>query len=672
MANIFKGFFEKLFSLFNGSNFVAGDTTTIIKSSVADYRLKDYLKVYEQVSWVYSAVKVIANTIAGVNWRLYQIDGEEWEEIQEHDFLTLLNNPNPFLSRFELMYLTVSSLELVGEALWYIPRKGQRMLGIFPLNPAYLEIEIDNGLPKKFIYNTMKEKINLKPEELIFFKYPNPSNPYRGVSPLKAIALTVDSDYYASIWNRNFFINSATPAAVLETPNKLTKEDAEKLKIMLREFYSGIDKSHATMILSGGIQFKPIQLSQKDMEFLELRRFTRSEIAAAFGVPLSKIGISEEVNRATAYINDYTFAKNTIMPKLVMLRDAINRYLTNFVDKSVYYDFDSVIPNDEEFEVQKYVNFVKEGILTINEVRAELGYPEVPWGDTPYNPNLMMNFGITGKSQDQKPKSVFKSRFERIKYWKEFVAKNQKVEDNFKGKIANMFEKQRLRVLKELSETLKKNIPNERVITKMTNAEIEKLLDEILDFIYSPDEEKAWKELYLSEQAKNFIRTSEDIANDFGLAMSLKPDSSLVKELLDQRVQRFVKKISDTTFKQLKESLFEGLMNGESETKLAERVNEVMTLAKRQRAQTIARTETFSVINESHIETYKVNGIEWKEWLTAGDERVRGAHMAADGQIVRIDQPFVVGGDYLMFPGDPHGSASNIINCRCVSLPVTS
>lgn len=672
MANIFKGFFEKLFSLFNGSNFVAGDTTTIIKSSVADYRSKDYLKVYEQVSWVYSAVKVIANTIAGVNWRLYQIDGEEWEEIQEHDFLTLLNNPNPFLSRFELMYLTVSSLELVGEALWYIPRKVQRMLGIFPLNPAYLEIEIDNGLPKKFIYNTMKEKINLKPEELIFFKYPNPSNPYRGVSPLKAIALTVDSDYYASIWNRNFFINSATPAAVLETPNKLTKEDAEKLKIMLREFYSGIDKSHATMILSGGIQFKPIQLSQKDMEFLELRRFTRSEIAAAFGVPLSKLGISEEVNRATAYINDYTFAKNTITPKLVMLRDAINRFLANYVDENVYYDFDSIIPEDEEFEVQKYVNFVKEGILTINEVRAELGLPEVPWGDTPYNPNLMMNFGITGKSQDQKPKSVFKSRFERIKYWKEFVAKNQKVEDNFKGKIANMFEKQRLRVLKELSETLKKNIPNERVITKMTNAEIEKLLDEILDFIYSPDEEKAWKELYLSEQAKNFIRTSEDIANDFGLAMSLKPDSSLVKELLDQRVQRFVKKISDTTFKQLKESLFEGLMNGESETKLAERVNEVMTLAKRQRAQTIARTETFSVINESHIETYKVNGIEWKEWLTAGDERVRDAHMAADGQIVRIDQPFVVGGDYLMFPGDPHGSASNIINCRCVSLPVTS
>jgi HK97 family phage portal protein len=672
MANIFKGFFEKLFSLFNGSNFVAGDTTTIIKSSVADYRSKDYLKVYEQVSWVYSAVKAIANTIACVNWRLYQIDGEEWEEIQEHDFLTLLNNPNPFLSRFELMYLTVSSLELVGEALWYIPRKGQRMLGIFPLNPAYLEIEIYNGLPKKFIYSTMKEKINLKPEELIFFKYPNPSNPYRGVSPLKAIALTVDSDYYASIWNRNFFINSATPAAVLETPNKLTKEDAEKLKIMLREFYSGIDKSHATMILSGGIQFKPIQLSQKDMEFLELRRFTRSEIAAAFGVPLSKLGISEEVNRATAYVNDYTFAKNTITPKLVMLRDAINRFLANYVDENVYYDFDSIIPEDEEFEVQKYVNFVKEGILTINEVRAELGFPEVPWGDTPFNPNLMMNFGFQGTNKEQsKPKSVFKSQFERLRYWKAFIEKKQKTEDNFKGKVANMFEKQRLRVLKNLSEALKEK-GYQAGVKKMSQAEIEKILEEVLSFLYASDEEQAWKMLYMSEQAKNFINSSIDIAGDFGLPMVFETDSPFITELMSERAQRFAKKISDTTYNQLKQSLLEGFLAGESESKLAERVNDVMTLAKRQRAQTIARTETFSVVNQAHIETYRMNGVEWKEWLTAGDERVRDMHVAADGQITKLDDYFNVGGEYLMYPGDPNGSPENIINCRCVSLPVIS
>lgn len=672
MANIFKRFVGKVLTLFGGSDYVVGDTTAVLKSSIADYRAKDYLKAYEQISWVYSAVKLIANTIAGVNWRLYDTSMDEWEEISEHEFLTLLNNPNPFLSRYELMYLTVSNLELVGEALWYIPRKAKRMLGIFPLNPLNLEIEIEKGLPKKLIYNTGKDKITLNPEEVIFFKYPNPSNPYRGISPLKAISITADADYFASLWNRNFFVNSATPSAVLETPTKLTKEDVERLKTMLREFYTGIDKSHATLILSGGVQFKPIQLSQKDMEFLELRRFTRSEIAAAFGVPLSKLGISEEVNRATAYINDYTFAKNTITPKLVMLRDAINRFLANYVDENVYYDFDSIIPEDEEFEVQKYVNFVKEGILTINEVRAELGFPEVPWGDTPFNPNLMMNFGFQGTNKEQsKPKSVLKSQFERLRYWKAFIEKKQKTEDNFKGKVANMFEKQRLRVLKNLSEALKEK-GYQAGVKKMAQAEIEKILEEVLSFLYASDEEKAWKMLYMSEQAKNFINSSIDIAGDFGLPMVFETDSPLITELMSERAQRFAKKISDTTYNQLKQSLLEGFLAGESESKLAERVNDVMTLAKRQRAQTIARTETFSVVNQAHIETYRMNGIEWKEWLTAGDERVRDMHVAADGQITKLDDYFNVGGEYLMYPGDPNGSPENIINCRCVSLPVIS
>jgi SPP1 gp7 family putative phage head morphogenesis protein len=234
-----------------------------------------------------------------------------------------------------------------------------------------------------------------------------------------------------------------------------------------------------------------------------------------------------------------------------------------------------------------------------------------------------------------------------------------------------MFEKQRLRVLKNLSEALKEK-GYQAGVKKMSQAEIEKILEEVLSFLYASDEEQAWKMLYMSEQAKNFINSSIDIAGDFGLPMVFETDSPFITELMSERAQRFAKKISDTTYNQLKQSLLEGFLAGESESKLAERVNDVMTLAKRQRAQTIARTETFSVVNQAHIETYRMNGVEWKEWLTAGDERVRDMHVAADGQITKLDDYFNVGGEYLMYPGDPNGSPENIINCRCVSLPVIS
>ncbi len=59
-----------------------------------------------------------------------------------------------------------------------------------------------------------------------------------------------------------------------------------------------------------------------------------------------------------------------------------------------------------------------------------------------------------------------------------------------------------------------------------------------------------------------------------------------------------------------------------------------------------------------------------KQWLAASDERVRDSHADADGQEVEPDEPFVVNGEELMYPGDPAGSAENVINCRCTQVPV--
>jgi uncharacterized protein with gpF-like domain len=59
-----------------------------------------------------------------------------------------------------------------------------------------------------------------------------------------------------------------------------------------------------------------------------------------------------------------------------------------------------------------------------------------------------------------------------------------------------------------------------------------------------------------------------------------------------------------------------------------------------------------------------------RRWMAALDDRTRDAHGSADGQIVKVDKPFNVGGEELMYPGDPAGSAENVINCRCTQEPV--
>jgi uncharacterized protein with gpF-like domain len=58
-----------------------------------------------------------------------------------------------------------------------------------------------------------------------------------------------------------------------------------------------------------------------------------------------------------------------------------------------------------------------------------------------------------------------------------------------------------------------------------------------------------------------------------------------------------------------------------------------------------------------------------KEWIASFDDRTRDAHAQADGQIVMQSDPFLVGGEHLLYPGDPAGSSENVINCRCSVAP---
>lgn len=86
------------------------------------------------------------------------------------------------------------------------------------------------------------------------------------------------------------------------------------------------------------------------------------------------------------------------------------------------------------------------------------------------------------------------------------------------------------------------------------------------------------------------------------------------------------------------------------------------------RARRIARSETIPAANAAKLEGWRQSAVVTeKEWMCAGGPRSRQAHKDADGQTVPIDEPFIVGGEKLMHPGDSSmgASAKNTINCRC-------
>ena len=83
-------------------------------------------------------------------------------------------------------------------------------------------------------------------------------------------------------------------------------------------------------------------------------------------------------------------------------------------------------------------------------------------------------------------------------------------------------------------------------------------------------------------------------------------------------------------------------------------------------ARRIARTELNSAQNQGAFQTYEDYGVEYHQWWTGQDSRVRDSHRGLHGQIVQVGKPFENG---LMFPGDRNGRIREWIHCRCTTVP---
>jgi SPP1 gp7 family putative phage head morphogenesis protein len=136
---------------------------------------------------------------------------------------------------------------------------------------------------------------------------------------------------------------------------------------------------------------------------------------------------------------------------------------------------------------------------------------------------------------------------------------------------------------------------------------------------------------------------------------------------LVQRDRERVGELTARILDDVRDVLEGGLNAGETLQDMATRIRAAVGPV---RAERIARTEAIAAANSGTVEGYQQSGVQEHEWLATRDQFTREAHADADGQRVALGQLFDVGGESLEFPGDPSGSAENIINCRCTVTPV--
>lgn len=140
------------------------------------------------------------------------------------------------------------------------------------------------------------------------------------------------------------------------------------------------------------------------------------------------------------------------------------------------------------------------------------------------------------------------------------------------------------------------------------------------------------------------------------------------------QTQNLLVRIPDEVYNLIFAELTDATNAGEPVERIAQRIDAVLTYTESQRwpnrARVIAVTETTRAYGAATVaagmEQSRALGRRLlKRWDTERDTRVRSTHKEADGQVVELSAPFLVGGFYLLFPGDPMGPADEVVNCRC-------
>lgn len=357
--------------------------------------------------WVFACVNAIAQEVATMEVGLFSIDKDGSKEpVLDHPALNLLQNVNDFFTYYTLLWRLQSNIELFGNEYWLLSRglggKGDPQL-IFPLIPALVKpIPADNPVDyiKEYQYNLGGSILRIPPEHVIQFKTYNPASDIVGVGTLQAAKLPVITDDEIKSFNANFFNKKAAPGAVIEYDGKLTQAQVKKFKRQWQEVYGGAGNAGKALVLQGGLKLGDLmKLSHADMEFTEQRRFLRDEILAIFRVSKIILGITEDVNRASAEAAIFTFVRVTILPKMKTIVESLNEfYLPKFTDsENLKFELLTKPPDDRQTTISGYVAGLNNGFLTINEIRRREGLQEVEGGDQLYIP-----FGLQPAGQPVK------------------------------------------------------------------------------------------------------------------------------------------------------------------------------------------------------------------------------------------------------------------------------
>lgn len=365
-----------------------------------------------RVSTVFACVRIISSAVATLPISLKErVSERERKERSDHPISKVISKkPNQWQTPSQFRRMMETHLLLRGNAYALIVRSRGKVLGIIPLNPDRMKIEQLDDLTLSYIYtqkNGSRSRFNqFEMMHLVGMTLDG----VHGVSPIKYARETIGLSLSMEAHGSATFKNGAQPSGLITHPGKLGSDGVELIQNSVDNYRANSERAGAVMVLEEAMEFRPISMTAEDAQWIESRKFSRSDIAAFFGVPPHMIGDTEKSTSWGQGLENQTrgFVAFTLEEHLTMWEETISRDLLAEDNDKIYARFNrgALVQGDIKTRTESYTRWLQWGIASPNEIRAMEDMNPREDGDIFYPPpNMTKDPEIEKGNEDDNPKS---------------------------------------------------------------------------------------------------------------------------------------------------------------------------------------------------------------------------------------------------------------------------